>query len=33
MNNDIFQDYLLELLQLNSKYNILNVGSALDEIL
>ena len=32
MNNDIFQDYLLELLQLNSKYDILNVGSALDEI-
>ena len=32
MNNDIFQDYLLELLQLNSKYDILNAGSALDEI-
>ena len=32
MNTVIFQDYLLELLLLNSKYDILNVGSALDEI-
>ena len=32
MNNDIFQDYLLELLQLNSRYDILNVGGAFDEI-
>jgi len=32
LNNDIFQDYLLELLQLNSRYDILNVGGAFDEI-
>ncbi len=30
--NSITQEYLLELLQLNSKYGILNMGSALDEI-
>lgn len=32
LNDNIFQDYLLELLHLNSKYDILNVGSAFDEI-
>ena len=32
MNNDIFQDFLLELLQRGFKYDILNVGSALNEI-
>ena len=32
MQNVVLQDYILELLQLNSKYDILNVGGALDEI-
>ena len=32
LNDNIFQDYLLELLHLNSKYDILNVGSAFDGI-
>ena len=32
MNSEIFQNYVLELLQLNSIYDILNMGSAFDEI-
>ena len=32
MNSEIFQNYLLELLQLNSIYDILNMGSVFDEI-
>ena len=32
LNSEIFQNYLLELLQLNSIYDILNMGSVFDEI-